>query len=52
MNTPNTPVFAHRIKINRPWTAGANVADTFKRYGFVPPTEAAQKQVESGKSKD
>lgn len=41
------PIFADRVKITSEWNAGANVAKTFAKYGWVPPSVAAA-QAQSG----
>lgn len=43
----NKPIFAHKVKVDRPWTPLANVAETFKRQGWVPPTQAAEQAAKS-----
>jgi hypothetical protein len=38
------PIFAHKIKITDKWTEGADVLATFKRHGFVPPSEVVTQE--------
>ena len=52
-----TPIFAHKVKITNTWTEGADVLATFKRFGFVPPSEVVtppntdKKEVETSTTK-
>lgn len=43
-NKIHRPIFADRIKVQTPYTPGGNLASTFKKFGWVPPTEAVQAQ--------
>lgn len=38
------PIFADRIKVQTPFVPGANLLNTFKSRGWVPPTEAAMQK--------
>lgn len=35
------PIFQHKIDTSKSYDPNVNVAMTFKRFGFVPPAEAA-----------
>lgn len=41
------PIFQDRIQVQTPYTPGGNLAQTFKKFGWVPPTEAAMQQQEA-----